>query len=309
MRAAAIFLRGLAMGAADIVPGVSGGTVAFITGIYPRLLGSLRSFDLAWLASLRAGDVGAAWRHVDGGFLVCLLAGILCSVFSLARLISWLLQSFPEPLWALFFGLILASALLLYRQVEEHRRRERVLFCLGLLVALSISMAPGASFPQGASGVFLAGFIAICAMILPGISGSFILVLLGMYAAVLGAVKQLDLWFLMVFALGAGCGLLCFSRLLFWLLSRFRSQTVSLLTGFLFGSLTAVWPWKRVLQSTLDQHGAPQPLRQWPVMPGDYLLHTGEEPMLYACLLAASMGFISVWWIDRRWGKLQIELS
>lgn len=309
MTPAGVFARGLAMGAADIVPGVSGGTIAFISGIYPRLLHALRSFDLRAVRLLLAGDVAGAWRHVDGGFLLALALGIATSLVSLARLISWLLVHQREPLWSFFFGLILASALILVRQVGEWKGRQYLALLLGVAIALWVALTPAVGFLPGLPGVFLAGFIAICAMILPGISGSFILVLLGMYSSVLFALKNFDFLFLAVFALGAGCGLMVFSRLLYWLLKRFRSVAIALLTGFLFGSLTIVWPWKRVLDWILDSHGQLKPVQQLPVLPTEYLVRTGEEPLVVLCLACASLGFLTVWLIDHYWGHLQVELD
>ncbi len=307
MRPAGIFLRGLAMGAADIVPGVSGGTIAFITGIYPRLLHSLRSFDLGAARLLLQGDLRGAWRHVDGGFLAVLLAGIATSIFTLARLLGWVLEHYPEPLWSLFFGLILASALMLLQQVPRWDRRRLLGLVLGTAVALAIALAPRAGFIAGYPGVFGAGFIAICAMILPGISGSFILLLLGMYTTVLAAVRALDLGFLAVFALGAAAGLLCFSRLLDWLLSRYRAGTVATLTGFLFGSLAVVWPWKHTLSWVVGRDGAPRPEQQWPVLPQEYLARTGDDPLLLLCAGFALLGFLAVLMVDLRWGQLKVE--
>jgi putative membrane protein len=297
----------MAMGAADIVPGVSGGTVAFITGIYPTLLHSLRSIDIHALRMLLRGELQNAWQHINGNFLVVLLLGILTSVFSLARLISWLLQHYPEPLWAFFFGLIFASALLLLRQVPRWRRQEGVVLLLGAAAALAVALAPRSGFIEGDLGVFLAGFIAVCAMILPGISGSFILLLLGMYSSVLAALKGFDILFLMTFAVGAACGLLSFSRLLDWLLTTYRNLTVALLTGFLFGSLAVVWPWKRVLEWTVGSHGQLKPVQQLPVLPREYLARTGEDPLLLACVVLALAGFLGVWLIDRRGHHLQVE--
>jgi putative membrane protein len=297
------------MGAADIVPGVSGGTVALITGIYPRLLLSVRSFDLALVRLLMRGELNAGWKHVDGRFLAFLLAGILTSVFSLARLFSWLLQAYPQPLWGFFFGLIFASALLLLRQVPHWRWQQRLALALGVAFAVFVALAPRSEMLDGSLGIFLAGFLAICAMILPGISGSFILVLLGMYSAVLLAAKNLDLAFLLVLATGAIAGLICFSRLLYWLLSEFRANTVAVLTGFLFGSLLVVWPWKRVLSWVPDRHGGLKPVQQLPVLPDEFLARTGDDPMLMLCLLLACSGFLLVWLIDRKGGRLQLDLQ
>jgi putative membrane protein len=302
MSSLGVFLRGLMMGAADIVPGVSGGTVAFITGIYDTLLGSIRAVDLQFLGKLLKGDINGAWQHINGGFLLALLLGIATSIFSLARVISWTLEHHPVPLWASFFGLILASALVLLRQVQNWSAPRALCLLVGVILALFIALSPVATLDVGLAGVFLSGFLAICAMILPGISGSFILVLLGMYGTVLAAVKALDLMFLAVFAVGAASGLMCFSRLLHWLLSRYHQATMALLTGFLFGSLAVVWPWKRVLDWVEGSHGQLKPAQQVPVSPTEYFALTGQDPQVWYCVALMVVGFAAVWLIDARWG-------
>ena len=198
MGVAGVFLRGLLMGAADIVPGVSGGTVAFITGIYDTLLDSIRSVNIAFLRKVVTLDIAGAWEQVNGRFLLPLLLGIATSIFSLAQLVSWMLTHHPVPLWASFFGLILASALVLLQRWSSGAR-PGTLPGGGCAVALSIALSPVVGLRCGLAGVFLSAFLAICAMILPGISGSFILVLLGMYSAVLRAIKTLDLTVILVF--------------------------------------------------------------------------------------------------------------
>jgi len=303
MSSLGVFLRGLMMGAADIVPGVSGGTVAFITGIYDTLLGSIRAVDMAFLGKLFKLDIAGAWQHVNGGFLLALLLGIGTSIFSLARGISWTLEHHPVPLWAFFFGLILGSALVLLRQVDSWSAPRVLCLMVGVALAVFIALAPVATLDVGLAGVFLSGFLAICAMILPGISGSFILVLLGMYSTVLVAVKSLDLLFLAVFAVGAVSGLMCFSRLLYWLLHRFHQATMALLTGFLFGSLAVVWPWKRVLDWVEGSHGQLKPAQQVPVSPTEYFALTGQDPQVWYCVALMVVGFAAVWLIDTRWGN------
>jgi putative membrane protein len=300
-----VFLRGLLMGAADIVPGVSGGTMAFITGIYDTLLSSIRAFDLMFLGKLFRLDIAGAWEHVNGAFLLALFAGIATSIFSLAQVVSWLLEHHPVPLWAFFFGLILASALVLLREVSQWSAAVVLSLIAGGAIALTIALSPVMHLDVGLAGVFLAGFVAICAMILPGISGSFILVLLGMYSTVLVAIKSLDLVFILVFGLGAGAGLLCFSRLLHWLLHRFHQPTMALLTGFLFGSLAVVWPWKRVLTWVENSHGQLKPAQQLPVSPMDFQVYTGQEPHLWLCVGLMLLGFGVVWLIHARWGNTQ----
>jgi len=301
LSSAGIFLRGLLMGAADIVPGVSGGTVAFITGIYDQLLDSLRAVDLAFLAKLSRLDITGAWQHINGRFLLALLLGIATSIFSLAQLVSWVLEHHPVPLWAFFFGLILASAAVLLREVDNWSAPKVLCLLSAGAVAVCIALSPVMSLEMGLAGVFLAGFLAVCAMILPGISGSFILVLLGMYSTTLMALKSLDLVFILVFVVGAGCGLLCFSRVLHWLLRRFHQGTMAVLTGFLFGSLLVVWPWKRVLEWVEGSHGQLKPAQQFPVSPLDYQIYTGQDPQLWFCLSLMIVGFAVVWLIHTYW--------
>lgn len=296
-----VFLRGLLMGAADIVPGVSGGTMAFITGIYDTLLASIRAVDLEFARRVLRLDIAGAWQHVNGGFLLALLLGIATSILSLARLISWILDNHPVPLWAFFFGLILASALVLLREVERFTAWRILCVAVGAGIALFIALSPVVSLGGGWAGVFFAGFVAICAMILPGISGSFILVLLGMYGTVLAALKSFDLLFIVVFAIGATAGLMCFSRLLHWLLQRYHQATMALLTGFLFGSLAVVWPWKRVL-AWVEGSSGPRPAQQVPVSPAEFQVYAGQDPQLAFCLGLMALGFLLVWLVHARWG-------
>lgn len=302
MTSLGIFFRGLIMGAADIVPGVSGGTVAFITGIYSRLLGSIRSFDMGCLKLVFRGEIKKAWLHVDGSFLLALVLGIATSVLTLARLVSWLLEQHPVPLWAAFFGLILASAFVLLRQVKNWSMMKALNLAAGTAIAVFIALSPLATFDATLGMIFLSGFLAICAMILPGISGSFILVLLGMYGTVLTALKSFDLVFMLIFACGAVAGLICFSRILHWLLSRFHESTMALLTGFLFGSLAVVWPWKHVLEWVEGSDGQLKPAQQVPVSPTEYLTMTGQDPQVVLCIALMCAGFAAVWIIDAKWG-------
>ncbi|MFT4517743.1 MAG: putative membrane protein [Halioglobus sp.] len=303
MSSIGIFLRGLLMGAADIVPGVSGGTIAFITGIYDTLLGSIRSIDIDFFGKVLKLDIAGAWEHINGGFLLALVLGIATSVFSLARVISWLLDNHPVPLWAFFFGLIMASALVLLREVKKWSPANLLCLLSGIGVALFIALTPAGQLDIGLAGVFLSGFLSICAMILPGISGSFILVLLGMYSTVLVAIKSFDLVFIGVFAVGAVAGLMCFSRVLHWLLHRYHQPTMAVLTGFLFGSLAIVWPWKRVLSWVEGSHGQLKPVQQVPVTPGDFLVYSGQDAQLGLCVALALAGLMLVWLVHLKWGE------
>ena len=239
-----LFLKGMAMGAADVVPGVSGGTIAFISGIYEELLRSIRACTPLALASLFRDGPKVFWRRINGTFLSVLFSGILVSIATLARLIAYLLEHQPLLLWSFFFGLIVASILFIWRQLLRKGFWEYLFLLLGLCAALASAFAPHVQLEPTLLIVFGAGMLAICAMILPGISGSFILLLLGMYSVILGAVTAADFSLLAIFALGCVTGLMVFSRLLSWLLRRFHGVTLSLLTGFLAGSLAMVWPWR-----------------------------------------------------------------
>ena len=290
-----ILLRGVLMGAADIVPGVSGGTMAFITGIYKRLLSAITAFDLNLLRCVFAGRWREAFERTDAAFLATLLLGIGVSVLSLARLITSLLDTQPLLLWSFFFGLILASAFVLIRHVSQWSIMAVGGLVLGAVFAAAIGLSPAFVLPVAPWSFFIAGFFAICAMILPGISGSFILVLLGMYSAVLGAIESLDVLSMSLFAAGAGTGLLVFSRLLSYLLREHHSSTLATLTGFLCGSLLVVWPWKI---SSLPGGSV------FPVTPHRYAELMGDG-QLAACVTLIILGFIAVWLLESRWGGLE----
>lgn len=239
-----IFLKGMAMGAADIVPGVSGGTIAFITGIYERLIRAVSGVDHHLLRSLRKEGVRSAWRHLDGAFLLVLLLGIGASIFSLAQLIGTALEEHPVLVWSFFFGLIAASVPFVGKRVYRWRPGPFLAFIAGAAIAFWITTLPPMGSPQQSYFFIFAGAIAICAMILPGISGSFILLLLGAYQPVIDAIKELKIEILAYVGLGCAAGLLLFSKLLNWMFRNFHDLTVALMSGFLLGSLNKVWPWK-----------------------------------------------------------------
>jgi putative membrane protein len=237
-------LKGVAMGAADVVPGVSGGTIAFITGIYEELLGTISSFNLDAFRVLKNEGVKALWKHINGNFLVTLLFGIGISILSLTKLIKYLLEFHPVLIWSFFFGLVLASTWLVGKQIKKRSIDVIVLFVFGTAVAYWITTIETTANVDAMWYFFLSGAIAICAMILPGISGSFILLLLGSYHAVIDAIHDKNVKLLAVFAAGCIVGLLSFSRLLKWLFANYKAGTLAVLTGFLLGSLNKIWPWK-----------------------------------------------------------------
>lgn len=291
----AILARGMAMGAADIVPGVSGGTIALITGIYDRLIRAIVSADGEALAMLLGGRWRDLWYRLDGAFLSVLLSGILVAIFTLASGIHWLLSAYPQPLWAFFSGLILASGLMLLRNEVLLDDAFRITsFAAGVSAAVAVSFMPPVAMMSGLPGLFIAGAVAICAMILPGISGSFMLVLMGMYSPVLAAVKGFHVGELAVLAAGCVTGLLCFARLLDRLLRRHRLIAMAFLSGVLMGSLVTVWPWRATVTGT----GGETALITRPVWPVDVV-----TPQLGLCVIAFVAGLVLVFgvqWLGSR---------
>lgn len=292
-KALLLYAKGMAMGAADVVPGVSGGTVAFITGIYDELLRSIGAVPNA-VAPLLKGRLAEAWRIANASFLLVLFAGILTSVLSLAKLITYLLEHHPIPVWSFFFGLILVSVHLVGKEVKRRSLSRLISLCLGIGFAYWITVAAPMQWSASSISLFFAGAIAICAMILPGISGSFILVLLGLYPVILGAVKALDLGVMMTFAAGCLIGLLSFARILSWVLHRWRDLTLSFLTGLMLGSLNKVWPWKEALTWRIDSHGERVPLLERNLSPSAFADLTGQDPQVLLAILLAFAGIVLV---------------
>ncbi len=295
----ALYFKGIAMGAADAVPGVSGGTIAFISGIYEELVRSIRSFDAGALKLLARFRIRPFWSHVNGRFLAVLLAGIVTSLMLLSRIILHWLAVYPELLWAFFFGLIIASALVVGRKIEGWPVPVIAGFLLGGATGYWITVATPAVTPDTLSFVFFSGMIAICAMILPGISGSFILVLLSKYEYVLGALRDFRITVMIAFSLGAAVGLLSFSHLLNWLLRRYHDITIAALTGLMLGSLNKVWPWKWMVETVADAEGAGHAVVTRNLWPVDYLAATGRDPHLLAAVALALIGFGLVYLLDR----------
>lgn len=287
------------MGAADAVPGVSGGTIAFITGIYEELIHSIRRFDLKALNVLLKNGPVAAWQQVNGTFLLVLVAGIAFSIILLAKTVLFLLDQYPVLLWSFFFGLILASTWSVARHVAGWCANRMSVFVLGAVLAYLLTSMSPSNVPESSLMVFLAGMIAICAMILPGISGSFILLLLGMYTTILTAIKEFDFAVIALFAAGAASGLLAFSRVLSWAFSHYRSMTLALLSGFLLGSLNKVWPWKYTLSYTINSKGHQVPLVEQNVTPTAFTDLTGEPSQFVLAVLLMLAGLAVVLLIDR----------
>ncbi|MGS2724065.1 DUF368 domain-containing protein [Porticoccus sp. GXU_MW_L64] len=298
-----LFFKGAAMGAADVVPGVSGGTIAFISGIYQRLINAIRAVNLANLKLLLSGRIKDFWQAIDGTFLCVLFSGILLSIFSLAKLVSYGMEEHPVLLWSFFFGLIVASIIWMLGNLDRWRWQEGLAIVLGTVAAAGLFWMPGAAASESLLMIFAAGAVAICAMILPGISGSFILVLIGLYPVLIEAISELQLTVLVVFAVGCAVGLMSFSRLLGWLLEHYRSITLGLLTGFLVGSLAIVWPWKEKLIVMFTASGKEVVLKQRNLLPEEYWQLFGDDPQTWLAILLAVLGVALVLGLERLGGR------
>ena len=261
-------LKGCAMGMADVVPGVSGGTIAFISGIYEELLDSIRSVNATALKLLLKLRLGEFWRHINGSFLLPVLLGIAIAIFSLARLMTYLLTYHPIAIWSFFFGLIIASALLVARQIGRWDWRSLLAFVAGAAAAWWIT------------------------------SGAFILLLLGKYQYIMQAVGDLNIPVIVIFVVGAAAGIISFSHLLSWLLKHWHDVTVAVLMGFMVGSLNKVWPWKETAETYLDSHGVAQPLVQHNVAPGTFEQLTGQPSQLVQAVLLCVVGFLAIYGIE-----------
>ncbi|HOP46936.1 MAG TPA: DUF368 domain-containing protein [Desulfobacteraceae bacterium] len=287
-----LWVKGFCMGAADVVPGVSGGTMAFILGIYDELISSIRSFDLKGLRLLMGLKMRQLLEHISWEFLLALGLGILTAIFSLARVLSWLLDNRPVLVWSFFVGLILASAISISRRIEKWRSGTWICLFAGIMGTYVIVGLVPVSTPDKTWFLFLCGAVAICAMILPGISGSFILVLLGKYKYVLDAVNNKDIFVIGIFAAGACMGIIVFSRILGWLLKKHHDFMVAILTGLMLGSLRKVWPFKKTIESITDIHGKIIPLVQSNIIPAEWNMEVS-----YAIVLAV-VGLVVVYLLD-----------
>ncbi|MDB3866331.1 DUF368 domain-containing protein [Acidimicrobiia bacterium] len=262
-----LYLKGAAMGAADIVPGVSGGTIALITGIYEELISSIKNINSKLFKILLKNGIKEFWSALNGNFLLVLLTGIFTSVILLAQVIVFLLVNHEFKLWGFFFGLIIASAFLILKDIQSHNIKSILLILFGILIAAIISLSSTTSFPNSDIFIFITGSIAITAMILPGISGSFILLLLSKYEFIINAIKDFDIRVILVFGLGCICGLLIFSRFLHFLFQNYKDNLLSVLSGFLIGSLIKIWPFRMVIETRIDSDGIEEAMITQPVIP------------------------------------------
>lgn len=302
-----LYVKGICMGAADVVPGVSGGTVAFITGIYDELLHSINSVDAEAFRLLMKFRIADLWKKVNGNFLVVLLSGIATSLLSLAKLMVYLLAHHPIAIWSFFFGLILISAPLVMREVKQWNLGSVATFVLGVAIAYAITVLSPTQSPDALWFVFFSGALAICAMILPGISGAFILLLIGKYQFMMSALLELNIPVIIVFVAGCVVGLLGFSRFLTWILDNYHSATIALLAGFMLGSLNKVWPWRQVLEYVTDSKGEQVPAFDKSILPWDYVAITGKDPQIFQAILMMALGVFIVFLIEKIASRLKTK--
>lgn len=309
-----ITLKGLAMGAADVVPGVSGGTIAFISGIYQELIDSINNVNISVLKTLKNEGLKAAWKQVNGSFLLALLSGIGISILTFSKVITHLLETQPILVWSFFFGLIIASITLIWKEITSWKLVDILFLIIGIVISYYITIARPVSSPDSYWYLFLSGFIAIIAMILPGISGAFILLLMGSYETVIGTINTFReglttanseilisaLLKLGVFAVGAIIGLKSFSKILHWMFEHHKNTTLTLLVGFMVGSLNKVWPWKEVLETRINSHGEVVPYIDKSILPQ----HFDGDPKIVMAIVLAILGFVLIFGMEKMASKL-----
>ena len=289
------------MGAADAVPGVSGGTIAFISGIYEELVATISNINTKLFKTLLSNGFTAFWKQANANFVVALLSGIIISYVSFMRLAKYLLENHPVLIWSFFFGLIIASIYFVGKQIKTWNIPAVLALIIGTGIAYYVSSLPTMAANNNPFFLFFAGAIAICAMILPGISGSFILIILGAYKTLSDAIHDIDVNKIALFVTGAVIGLLSFSHVLKWLFKHYHNITLALLTGFIFGSLDKVWPWKKTLTWLTDSDGIQSPLLQKSVSPVSF---EGDNQLLFAIALMV-VGFLTIFILEKVGSKKQ----
>lgn len=288
-----LFFTGFTMGAADIVPGLSGGTVAFLLGIYEELIYSIKLVSGEVLRLVLQGKIKEAFEKIPFRFLVPLGLGILTALLTLAKVISFLLHDYPAFLWSFFFGLVLASVFIIRKRVVTWDLHDYAAAAATTIGTYFLVGAVPVETPNNPIALFLSGAIAICAMILPGISGSFLLVIMGKYEQVLNAVVQRDIFTIVIFGLGAVVGLATFSRVLSWLFKKHHDIVVAALTGFMIGSLRKVWPWKEVISTRINSHGEVVPLLEKNILPASF------DTSVMICLGLFVLGMVAIFLLDK----------
>jgi putative membrane protein len=308
-----LILKGAAMGIAEVIPGVSGGTIAFITGIYERLIDAIKAIDVEFIGHLLKFKIVRAWAHIDGVFIGFLLLGMAVGIGVGVFGVSHLMDNYPEELWGFFFGLIMASALYIARRVSDWKISNYAFLILGATVAFAITIINPSSGNTNLFYIFISGVIAISALILPGISGSFILLLMGVYTVIMPTIKHFlstldpaDLALISIFALGCLTGLVTFSRVLSWLFHNHRDATLATLTGVMLGSLNKIWPWRNpikwmddegnIFENVTSDYDDLRVIVEQKVLPAQY---TWADPNTIVVIFCAVVGFMTVFLLDR----------
>ena len=280
------------MGAANVIPGVSGGTIALILGIYEELINAIRSINLKFVRLITIFNIKEALSSVSWPFLLPVGLGVLLATFSLAGVLSWLLDRYPVIVWSFFFGLIVSSVITVSRVIKQWRIPTIVAIAVGIITAYGLFGVIPVSTPNAPWFIFVSGFIAICAMILPGISGAYILVLLGKYHYILEALNNKDFFTLFIIGAGALVGLISFAQILGWLLKRYHDLTMAILIGLMCGSLRKIWPWKETVTTFIDSHGKEIPSLQSNIIPSSFTIEVGFA------LLFMLIGILLIWGLD-----------
>lgn len=305
-----VWIKGVFMGAVELIPGVSAGTIALITGILPQLLLALKNINFTAIKLLGSGGLKATWSYMNGNFLLVLLFGMVSGFVLLMQVITFSLENYPVQIWSFFSGLIFASAIWLGKQIEKVFRFDTLLlFVIGILFAWYITVVSPIQIDLTKTNVFIAGMVAICAMVLPGLSGSFVLLLAGLYAPILQALKNLQWDIIILFMCGASIGILAFSHLLSYLFQRFPRQTYALLTGIMLGSLNKIWPWKEVLSYRVNSHGESIPFITQSISPAQFETINQSSAQLPSALICVFIGLMLVLVIDRLNLLLQKNLN
>tara|TARA_B100000927_G_scaffold36015_1_gene25862 strand:- start:63 stop:965 length:903 start_codon:yes stop_codon:yes gene_type:complete len=294
-----LYLKGVFMGIAEIIPGVSGGTIAFITGIYEELINSIKSVDGNSIKLLLSLKFSLFWKQINGTFLLTLLMGMLTSILALSRVIVFLIDQHPFKIWGFFFGLIIASAIVIFYQVKTLNSKVVVSTLIGLMVSSYIALEAPSSTPNSNLFIFISGAIAISAMILPGISGSFILVFLSKYEFILSSLNNFDVAVISIFIGGCVVGLVTFSRVFSYLFKKYNDIVISVLIGFLLGSLFKIWPFYKVL----EYNASNEPVYTNPVLPSQ-----GQESELIYFIVFSIIGFTSMWLLEKKYIGLNKEI-
>ena len=294
-----LFLKGVFMGIAEIIPGVSGGTIAFITGIYEELINSIKSVNASSVKLLLSFKLSLFWKQINGSFLLTLLVGMLTSILALSRVIVFLIEEHPFKIWGFFFGLIIASTIVIFYQIKLVNSKVFISALIGLIISSYIALEAPSSTPNSNLFIFLSGAIAISAMILPGISGSFILVFLSKYEFILNSLNNFDVAVISVFVGGCVVGLVTFSRVFSYLFKKYNDVVISVLVGFLLGSLLKIWPFYKVL----EYNASNEPIYTNPVLPT-----SSQQGDLMYFILFSIIGFVSMWLVEKKYIGLNKEI-